>query len=165
MERQLRRPGNAWGAACGTPPPGSSCQNIACSGQRTCNLARQGGEATGCCCDALCSLFGDCCEDKADCCGSELSEPRRGQRLIPRAETAAYAAERVTPSGVNVPRGINVRTGAGLLLSNDAQLTQAVWRTQLDASAAKRSAPAASSDTSRAAAAAPAPFADAREQD
>lgn len=104
---------------CGSPPPGQSCQSIACSGSRTCNLGQHGGEhgPSGCCCDALCDLLGDCCADKVDCCGSGTSEPRRGQPpVVERTETAAFSTERITPRGINVARGINTRTGMGLLL-------------------------------------------------
>ena len=107
----------ARGASCGSPPPGKSCANIACSGSKTCNLPQRtgaGGMApSGCCCDALCELMGDCCEDAGDCCGTATSEPRRGQLTL---ITAAYSAERVTPRGINVARGINMRTGVGLLV-------------------------------------------------
>ena len=59
--------------------------------------------------------MGDCCSDKRDCCGTSTSEPRRGQLVVDRTETAAFSTERVTPRGINVARGLNTRTGVGLL--------------------------------------------------
>jgi hypothetical protein len=79
--------------------------------------------------------MGDCCDDKRDCCGSSASEPRRGQLLLDRTETAAFSTERVTPRGINVARGVNTRTGMGLLLPQQGVLremapggtTRAAW--------------------------------------
>ena len=59
--------------------------------------------------------MGDCCDDKRDCCGSSVSEPRRGQLLLERTETASFSTERVTPRGINVARGLDTHTGMGLL--------------------------------------------------
>ena len=70
---------------------------------------------SGCCCDELCELLRDCCADKDDCCGTSTNEPRRGQVVLARTETAAFSTERVTPRGINVARGVNTRTGVGLL--------------------------------------------------
>ena len=111
-------------ALCGSPPQGQSCQNIACSGLKTCNVAQRAGATmlqsegpSGCCCDELCELMADCCADKADCCGTSTNEPRRGQFVLGKTEIAAAAStERVTPRGINVARGINTRTGVGLLM-------------------------------------------------
>ena len=116
-------PASSQGEKCGSVPPGQSCQSIACSGSKTCNLGQRAGAAvlqsdapSGCCCDELCELMGDCCADKADCCGTSTNEPRRGQLVISRVETAAFSTERVTPRGINVARGVNTRTGVGLLV-------------------------------------------------
>ena len=139
-EEAPKRAGSARGAMCGSPPPGQSCQSMACSGSRTCNLGQQPGmhAPSGCCCDELCHLMADCCADQADCCGSELSEPRRGQPVIERTETAAFSTERITPRGINVARGLNTRTGVGLLVPQHdgvpreavgagAGITRAAW--------------------------------------
>ena len=120
---QARGHSSSRSALCGFPPPGQSCQNIGCSGTKTCNLAQRAGAAllqseapSGCCCDELCELMDDCCADKADCCGTSTYEPRRGQPVLGRTETAAFSTERVTPQGINVARGVNTRTGVGLLM-------------------------------------------------
>ena len=119
---QARGNASSRSTLCGSPPPGQSCQNVGCSGLKTCNLAQRGGAAllqseapSGCCCDELCELMNDCCADKADCCGTSTYEPRRGQPVLGRTETAAFSTERVTPRGINVARGVNTRTGVGLL--------------------------------------------------
>lgn len=104
------------GVACGSPPPGRSCQFIACGGSNTCNLRSFGGVASGCCCDTLCVVFGDCCDDQESCCGTSQSAPRLGQRPDPRFESSTYAMERILQSGINVARGVNIHTGAGLLV-------------------------------------------------
>ena len=112
--------------ACGTPPPEQSCQAVPCGGARTCNSRADGEQQSGCCCDTLCVVFDDCCADRDSCCGSEPSEPRRGMM---RDAWQRAVMERITAAGINIVQGINVRTGAGVLMEPE-QAAQTALRTQ-----------------------------------
>ena len=50
---------------CGDPSLGDlTCNGIPCEGESTCTVTEP-----QCCCDASCFDFGDCCADRAACCG------------------------------------------------------------------------------------------------
>ena len=50
---------------CGDPSLGDlTCNGIPCEGESTCTVTEP-----QCCCDASCLDFGDCCADRAACCG------------------------------------------------------------------------------------------------
>ena len=52
-------------ATCGDPSLGDlTCNGIPCEGESTCTVTEP-----QCCCDVSCLDFGDCCADRAACCG------------------------------------------------------------------------------------------------